>query len=486
MKKIQCEVCGGVSLKRNEDGLFECQNCGVQYEREQLSKLCVQIDHAPEVENLIERGKNFEASGDQTRAKEYYDKALDLDAKNQVAQRAIEKIDEKEAWKDCYIIERQDDVNQSFYGFIKTLAFSKDLPEDFFEHIRIKSLNTEYVCAYRYKFDLEYKYSVIVGNYYYSYVTVMEEKYDYNLGRRVTKPVTKEVKNEERIPTSGTKDISETKVSFDERILKETGITIAEFADYLKKKVIKPIDMDSLIPDSSGNYMYAGCTISLPRIDVYNLKRAALLKQVNQEVPQTIKKSIKADFLENYSESLLSQSVAGSLVFVPVQRIEYSYKDQAFSGVAFAWKSSPQFCVSYPKIDNSFQLIVSNNSRPTPPRLDAGIIFSIFCFILSVVFACVFLKSSNENYYDYLAIVIAPLILAMIFLIVGVKHEIQSRKEYKENLREYHDKQVATTQANDEREKKLKESYESYKTKFENRRKGRNIDMDLIEDIQNG
>ncbi len=31
MSKMCCEVCGGASIKKMSDGLFECQSCGVQY-----------------------------------------------------------------------------------------------------------------------------------------------------------------------------------------------------------------------------------------------------------------------------------------------------------------------------------------------------------------------------------------------------------------------------------------------------------------------
>lgn len=43
MKKIQCEVCGSTEIKKVGDDLFECQSCGVQYSKNDVSKLLVKI-----------------------------------------------------------------------------------------------------------------------------------------------------------------------------------------------------------------------------------------------------------------------------------------------------------------------------------------------------------------------------------------------------------------------------------------------------------
>ncbi len=47
MSKMCCEVCGGTSIKKMSDGLFECQSCGVQYSTEDIKKLFAEEPFSP-------------------------------------------------------------------------------------------------------------------------------------------------------------------------------------------------------------------------------------------------------------------------------------------------------------------------------------------------------------------------------------------------------------------------------------------------------
>ena len=78
MKKMQCEVCGSNEIKKIDDSTFECQSCGVQYSKNELQKLLVEItgnvkiDHSQEVENAIKRAEQFENDGDSQKAKDLF------------------------------------------------------------------------------------------------------------------------------------------------------------------------------------------------------------------------------------------------------------------------------------------------------------------------------------------------------------------------------------------------------------------------------
>lgn len=39
MKKIQCEICGSSDIRKVGGGVFQCQQCGIQYSREEAIKL---------------------------------------------------------------------------------------------------------------------------------------------------------------------------------------------------------------------------------------------------------------------------------------------------------------------------------------------------------------------------------------------------------------------------------------------------------------
>ena len=43
MKKMQCEVCGSIDIKKLDDTTFECQECGVQYDKNEVMKLLVEV-----------------------------------------------------------------------------------------------------------------------------------------------------------------------------------------------------------------------------------------------------------------------------------------------------------------------------------------------------------------------------------------------------------------------------------------------------------
>ena len=61
MKKMQCEVCGSTDIKKIDDSIFECQSCGVQYSKDEVQKLLVEItgsvkiDRSEEIENAFKR-----------------------------------------------------------------------------------------------------------------------------------------------------------------------------------------------------------------------------------------------------------------------------------------------------------------------------------------------------------------------------------------------------------------------------------------------
>ncbi|MBQ4155109.1 MAG: hypothetical protein IJE01_07955 [Clostridia bacterium] len=70
MKKMKCEVCGSTSIKKVSDTTFECQECGVQYDKNEVMKLLVEVsDVASKNEEICEdrsnnSGNNFSSTPD--------------------------------------------------------------------------------------------------------------------------------------------------------------------------------------------------------------------------------------------------------------------------------------------------------------------------------------------------------------------------------------------------------------------------------------
>lgn len=100
MKKLQCEACGGIEIKKIGDDLFECQNCGVQYSSAEVKKLLVEIsgtvaiDKSSEVDNLIHRANEYYYQGEKEKALEYCNRVLDVDVNNEKAKNLLNLIKE--------------------------------------------------------------------------------------------------------------------------------------------------------------------------------------------------------------------------------------------------------------------------------------------------------------------------------------------------------------------------------------------------------
>ena len=44
MKKMKCEICESVAIKKVADDVFECQECGVQYTKAEAIKLLTEVN----------------------------------------------------------------------------------------------------------------------------------------------------------------------------------------------------------------------------------------------------------------------------------------------------------------------------------------------------------------------------------------------------------------------------------------------------------
>lgn len=150
MKKMQCETCGSTQIKKISDDLFECQHCGVQYSNDEAKGLLVEItgsvkiDHSDEIENAIRRGEQFENADNVTKAIEYYDKALDMDADNEDALNRSQNAFELKRLGKYYIIEPTIDPEENIKNFLKQLAVTETIACDIYKEISINSVTEKY------------------------------------------------------------------------------------------------------------------------------------------------------------------------------------------------------------------------------------------------------------------------------------------------------------------------------------------------------
>lgn len=163
MKKIQCEVCGSTEIKKVDDAIFECQSCGVQYSKEEVQKLLVEltgevkIDRTEEIENSLKRAEQFLEKGDSSKALEYYNKVLDLDPNNETALKAIDAINNETASQRkkeqdevmsrssaIKLLEHTITPDDGVKAFLKTLKNAPDVVPDIYREIEIISVTQGY------------------------------------------------------------------------------------------------------------------------------------------------------------------------------------------------------------------------------------------------------------------------------------------------------------------------------------------------------
>ena len=76
MKRLQCEMCGGLDLIKQE-GVFICQHCGTKYSVEEAKKMMVEgvvkIDVSDELKNLYVLARRAKDEGNTENAQKYYE-----------------------------------------------------------------------------------------------------------------------------------------------------------------------------------------------------------------------------------------------------------------------------------------------------------------------------------------------------------------------------------------------------------------------------
>lgn len=93
MKALVCDICGSNEIVKDGE-YFVCQSCGTKYTTEAVRKMMVEItepvtvtgsvvaENVATAENLMDRAKGFLREKNIEKAKEYIEKALDLEPQN--------------------------------------------------------------------------------------------------------------------------------------------------------------------------------------------------------------------------------------------------------------------------------------------------------------------------------------------------------------------------------------------------------------------
>ena len=440
MKKMQCEVCGSTEIKKISDGTFECQSCGVQYSTAEVRQLLVEIsgkvkiDHSEEVENNIKRAEQFAQAGNTTKAAEYYNAALDMDASNEVAQQGIKEIEEQQELEDYYIVEPDVDPQENVKNFFKQLAATQNIACDIYKEIAIKSVTEKYMPFFFMKAKYRADWTAIACHIYYENQTVYKERYDSTLGRRVKEPVTEKVERVNRVPRSGSHIFSTQELALASNNL-STLFNVE--TDTLKRDLISAFetqqdekygtyDVHKLNPrdvQKTGDQ----CTYKNMALDIqtsgsiYSDKKKKMAERATERVAPEITSSIGGDYYENLNATRHTLSESVVCVCIPVQIIEYTYKGKNYAALSDLLSYTSTMPLIYPcdtELATALEgLETQKEVSQKTPCMRGGLVTAFLGFV--VLFLGIFLGEEDALIPVALISIGVGLILMLIGMIIS-------------------------------------------------------------------
>lgn len=476
MKKMQCEVCGSTEIKRIDDSTFECQSCGVQYSKNELQKLLVEItgnvkvDHSQEVENTIKRAEQFENDGDSQKAKEYYNKALDMDAENEKAQQRIKEIEDNQELENYYIVDSAVDPKENVELFLKQLATTKNIACDIYKHIKIDSVIEKYVTAMYVSVKNEYKWNAIACNRYYENQTVYKEKYDAQLKKYVKEPVTKQIEKISRTPINGTDIFNNNGFALASNSVQKEFLTnnelieemVRDFEQLQKEKhdANKCIALDSgkIVRNDNGIYKYNNITVDMDfDQSIYIKKYENILSNCDSKAEMTIRSSMRADFVENYNWSRCVISKKVYKILIPVQVINFSYKGEKYVAVSDLISNKTSMPMIYPcdsELAEKKETLTQDNSfaKKTPKSVIWGCLLGAAGFLFMLICGMILMLEDEIT----LGVTFTFWGAGIILMIIGMVQKIMRKKKFE------YDNQKFKTELYNPRKKYLSESYKLF------------------------
>lgn len=354
MKKIQCEVCGSTEIKKVGDDLFECQSCGVQYSKNDVSNLLVEItgevkiDHTEDVENLTKRAERFYEDGDTDRAIEYYERVLDADPDNKNAQDRLDEIAKEQeletAFKDVYAFESNVTKEKCVDNFFRALQSQKNIVHDIYKEIYINDVTETYYPFTFMKANGTLNWSAVRCDEYFENQTVYKEEYNSDKKRWEQVPKTERITKVNRTPVSGREDWNKSRLVLATNTM-ETRIKCNSVAKNMIKKVEESLDNDyssdnlikleaKLLEDTGESAFYKGVPICIDiDSELVKNKMQNMLSIARNNAENRAAHSVGGNYVENMNSNFYVSKNTWVSIFIPICIINYTYKSQKFSAV---------------------------------------------------------------------------------------------------------------------------------------------------------
>lgn len=465
MKKMQCEACGSTKIKKISDDLFECQYCGVQYSNDEAKGLLVEItgsvkiDHSDEVENAIKRGTQYEDAGNISRAMEYYDRALDMDADNEEALGRSRNASELKKLDKYYIVEPTIDPDENVENFLKQLAVTETIACDIYKELSINSVTAKYNTFCYIKNKCKCDWSATICYRRMETVTVYENRYDSQLRRNVKTPVTKNVERIDRVPRSGTYSYDADGFVFasdaiSQRVSQSYETAAAQVLEnfetlqddkYFSYSIAR-IDTRNVSREND-KYLYKGYELDLNIDDgLCNKQNTLILERADQLAADSVIKSVGGDFSEGWSATRTVNPHSVKYICIPVQIIEYSYKGQNYVAVSDLVSHKTSMPLTFPcdkELSDAKNTLKRENikTKKLPAPLIAGIALTVadLLYLLISFLADTSMGKNVPQCFDpsslyFIVILLALFVPSIILMIIGGIQIHKSKKKFNSNF----------------------------------------------------
>ncbi len=454
MKKMQCEVCGSSEIKKIDDTTFECQSCGVQYDKSEVQKLLVEItgkvkiDHSEEVDNHIKRAEQLERSGKIAEAKEHYNAALDLDATNESAQDGIKELDQKSEYENFFVVDSQITDEETIEWLLREMATTDNIVCDIYKEISIKKITNKYNVFALLKGKYKHKWSAIMCYREHEKQTVYKDKYDVNTGKYYKEPTTEKVERINRVPSSGEHVYGFEGLALVNNFLQEyndlhgkitVDALISDFEDLQCGKystyTVKKLD-SNCITEANGKKLYKDIELDF-NIDekIVSSRKKELLEKADEKSVKDIQESWDCDFYENISATRQTLSESVAYVCLPVQIIEYTYKSQDYIAVCDLVSHTTTITKTYPE-----DCILANTKKELEgeekhsKELPKLFWFGILAFVIGLIVFAVAESNWNEFFISVGMLVMIASPVMMVIAAIQRKNNLKALENKVQNI----------------------------------------------------
>lgn len=354
MKKIQCEVCGSTEIKKVDDDLFECQSCGIQYSKNDVTNLLVEItgevkiDHAEDIENLTKRAEKFYNDGDKERSIEYYERVLDADPDNENAQNRIEQISKEQemesAFESVYFYEAITTADKCVDEFFRILQSQKNIAHDIYKEIAIDDVTVSYFPFSFMKASGTLDWSGIRCDKYIENQTVYKDKYNSQTQKYEKVPKTEQVVRVNRTQVNGCKDWSRSNLVLatnDIGNVLKCGNVANSIISNIETRLNQEYDSDNLVKldaqllEDRGDAAYYKDVPINSNIDqeLVKSKMSNMLSNARASAERDAEYSAGGDYVENMNSRFHVGRTSGVSIFIPLCIVNYTYKNKKFSAI---------------------------------------------------------------------------------------------------------------------------------------------------------